>query len=543
MKSRIQTELNRELKNVKVSCELKGCILSAAAEERFPEKQKRMRLAPLAAAAAIIVICGLTLGMISLRTEKVDRRSNVLASGSGEWVWVSDSDNLYHSKSPCGTMSGAVRVRLELAKKDGRTPCGDCVVGTKYTPIPEVNAETMTEIVWVLGLSDCYHRDEHCSGMEGAEAMAFEEAIAMDMVACPTCAEAGLLTDGPVAQYVTGQEMLYTPVPGEGVVGWSISEQAGANDVEYLVWATKNGVYYHCEEHCSGMRNASAMTAEAAEGMGKTACPTCVGKWESVDVQPLTSPTPVPVEVTPEPTPKVISGGDVVWSTERGRFYHCDEHCSGMEGAQQMTFAEVINAGKSPCPVCFGLNTAEVTPEPTPMPTAEVEARLVWATEKGTYYHLEEHCCGMQGAQRRSLEEVMAMGKGECPVCFGTYTPVPADVQTDIVDVWATKEGKYYHTDRTCSGMQGADKWTLELAQEYMLPCPVCCAVDANVQEEAMTVWTVPEGTYYHRDQFCSGMQNAVECSYDDAVNAGKNACQVCFAEHESDVVFYETDG
>lgn len=561
MKSRIHKELNRELECVHVSRELKSRILSAAAEERFPEKRRQFRLAPLAAAAVLMVICALTLGIVSLRTERIDRRSEVLASGDGDWVWVCDSDRLYHSVSDCGGMSGAVRVRPELAKQDGRAACERCMEKNLRTLVPGENPEESEKMVWALEFSDLYHCDEHCSGMVGATAMTIEEAEALEMNACPVCMGAGTPADGPTAMYVTGTEKLYTPVPWEGAVGWSIAENTEAADVEYRVWATKHGTYYHSDEHCSGMHGATAMSVEEATAMDKTACPTCVGSWELVNVQPLVSPTPEPLQVTPEPAPKVISGGDVVWSTTGGEFYHCDEHCSGMEGARQMTFAEVLNEGKSPCPTCFELDiqrmaeedmSVSATPEPTPVPTAAVEARLLWATQGGRYYHREENCSGMQGAQRRSLEEVVAMGKEECPVCFALGTPEPTaapEFDGNVIEAWVNENGRYYHCDEHCSGMQGAILRMIDLSETDKERCPVCYpAMDARctpVPEQAnvdRSFYATENSTHFHAESDCSGMTGARLFSVDELAKTDKKPCGSCLGLGEESWAEYIAD-
>lgn len=44
--------------------------------------------------------------------------------------------------------------------------------------------------------------------------------------------------------------------------------------------------------------------------------------------------------------------GRTVYMTYGGKFFHADEHCSGLEGAQAASEAEARLAGKLPCPVC-----------------------------------------------------------------------------------------------------------------------------------------------------------------------------------------------
>lgn len=43
----------------------------------------------------------------------------------------------------------------------------------------------------------------------------------------------------------------------------------------------------------------------------------------------------------------------------------------------------------------------------------------VYATEKGTYFHIDVHCSGMRGAHAWAIEDAIAAGKKTCPVCIG----------------------------------------------------------------------------------------------------------------------------
>ena len=46
-----------------------------------------------------------------------------------------------------------------------------------------------------------------------------------------------------------------------------------------------------------------------------------------------------------------------------------------------------------------------------------VDPNAVWCTLKGTYYHSEQYCMGMRGAQETTAAEAEAMGKIPCPEC------------------------------------------------------------------------------------------------------------------------------
>ena len=49
--------------------------------------------------------------------------------------------------------------------------------------------------------------------------------------------------------------------------------------------------------------------------------------------------------------------------------------------------------------------------------------------------------------------------------------------------------------------------------------CPVCIAA---------TCYATAQGRYYHSDPHCQGMQNASPVFAEDAILAGKEACPVC---------------
>ena len=127
--------------------------------------------------------------------------------------------------------------------------------------------------------------------------------------------------------------------------------------------------------------------------------------------------------VTAEPTPPPIRADgfgsweneEIVYYNINGTYYHYDEHCSGMQGAQPHSTTERLRDGKQPCPVCV----------------TEAEDVVVYHTENGKYYHYYMHCSGMMGAFANSTAEALNAGKEPCPVCVlnsgsGDWTEYPA---------------------------------------------------------------------------------------------------------------------
>ena len=104
--------------------------------------------------------------------------------------------------------------------------------------------------------------------------------------------------------------------------------------------------------------------------------------------------------------------------------------------------------------------------------TATAENTDVYATRDGTWYHLKDNCSGMKNATRVPLKTAINAGKTACPTCATAANRV----------VYSTQGGKYYHAAATCdaSGMKNGVQRTL--AQALMLnqtACPQCLGANA----------------------------------------------------------------
>lgn len=271
---------------------------------------------------------------------------------------------------------------------------------------------------------------------------------------------------------------------------------------------------------------AAAQRSEAGTGEGGTSS---MGR-------PTPEPTPTPIPQPPGSEPLTI-----VYTQPNSNYYHSAPGCSGMEGAIEWTEASAISVGKKPCPVCIRLET-EVTPEPTYTPSLEAMGRytpetegsevavngeanadsdalslVFYATQDGKYYHEEAHCSGMQGAMPWSFGALWLAGKRPCPVCIAQF-------EAPEVRVYATPKGRYYHLFRDCLGMKNACALSEAYAREKGKgPCPICISgTDAFC-------WATPEGTCYHSERECMGMKNARICMESSAQRQGKASCPVCW--------------
>ncbi len=86
----------------------------------------------------------------------------------------------------------------------------------------------------------------------------------------------------------------------------------------------------------------------------------------------------------------------------------------------------------------------------------------------------------------------------------GGLTPCASCAQT----VYATEGGLFYHADPECSGMTGAQEYTLAAAQTAdKSPCPICLNGDADILSERALVLLVPAklggGELYHGNADC----------------------------------------
>ena len=201
------------------------------------------------------------------------------------------------------------------------------------------------------------------------------------------------------------------------------------------VYCSAYNVYYHTDPVCSGLNNPKQVGLKEALLMNRTACPTCCP-----------------------------GAAKQVYCTENGTYYHVKHRCSGMANASQITYAEARVIGKQRCPVCIGgSDDAETADLDKAAETAN--SRYVYATQNGSYYHIDEHCSGMLNAVRVSLAEMLSRGRRACPVCC------PGAERT----VYTQSGNPYYHSYANCSSMTNAQSGTLAaaLASGYE-QCPVC---------------------------------------------------------------------
>lgn len=388
------------------------------------------------------------------------------------------------------TVEPSAELSAEPSVEPGATEMGEAIatndpgIAPTATPLisTDINSsdETLTDTTQVYSPQTglYYHSDPNCSNIEDGTNLSVMTAAAArnrNQTACPLCI---------------------------GTV----------DDTVY--YATSDGKWYHTDQFCQGMKNAVTYTKAEAEAEGKTACPVCAGGKQTQDTSSNDSSSNKSAGEKYFASIKNDKSGVHVYMTTSGKYFHTDSGCSGMSGARKVTLLAALQSGKSGCPICAaGAN------------------KKVYATESGTYYHTDSTCSGMQNASSITLAAALVLGKKKCPVCV-TEDFYSGDEETkeDTVYVYATSGGTYYHTNSTCSGMEGAEKVTLlSMIKEGRTACPVCAA------SASKKVYVSEGGKYYHSYATCSGMENATEGTLAQALAYGFTACPKCWNASNDD--------
>ena len=261
----------------------------------------------------------------------------------------------YHQSEVCNFIGGAEtnRIARNTAIEQSLLACPYCLA-SQYSDglwdLVFVNAELEDRSnmkVYCSAFNTFFHTDADCSdlGTDGHE-VGLKEALLMGKTACDKCCP------------------------------------SAAREV----FCTKDGIYYHVDELCSGMRNASKVTYAEARVTGKKRCPVCIGGTDETE------------EAEAEADPQ---SGYYVYATPNGTYYHVNSTCSGMKDAQQVLLSTMLQQKRPACPVCC--------------PDAEA---TVFAQSGNPYYHSYATCSGMTNATQGILVNALAAGLTRCPVCW-----------------------------------------------------------------------------------------------------------------------------
>lgn len=265
-------------------------------------------------------------------------------------------------------------------------------------------------------------------------------------------------------------------------------------------------------------------------------------------IAPVTSETPSAPAVTTTPTPE--SGTDFaglptsipeqntentaatyVWIANSGLYYHTTESCPNLGGLNpsKVTIELAKQRGMDPCPQCSGGVDQFSSGDAG---TAVTPGSTFYATNGGKWYHSNQTCQGMNGAVAVTEANAVKAGKTACPVCIGYY---------------GTPGGKWYHGYSNCQSMTNAvTKTKAEWEAMGKTACPVCLSgkdtVNINKVPTETQVFATQGGSYFHTKNNCSGMKGASQIGISTAVKYGKTACPTC-VKPASIYVFARKDG
>jgi len=151
--------------------------------------------------------------------------------------------------------------------------------------------------------------------------------------------------------------------------------------------------------------------AVAFTGMGLAGSRLAVEKPDRIAVAPSGDSAVRDIRMRPSEAPALSTTSlpaqdenAVYYATINGKYFHADEHCSGMQAALPVMADAALLMGKQPCPVCC---------------PSGIETQFCWATDQGRYYHYERECMGMHNATYCTVSLARARGQQPCPVCWG----------------------------------------------------------------------------------------------------------------------------
>ena len=563
MKNRWQDELRRELKPVRVDDSLKMRILAEVERARFRRRRQRMAMAAVAA-------LGLTAALANLRPAVPDRRA--LSGGSGGWVWVCEDDSYYHARKSCGGMRGAQREELSRARAEGRTACPVCITAPA-TQQPEESSSYESEPPEASEAPAIRIEEQNAPYTpvpDGAEAPADWNATA-EPTPMPTLEPEKLVNGSALTTPVPdGAEApgdwtaTATLAPAEAVGAASIDGAMDMSESGLGVWMTPNGKYYHLDSECSGMKNAELIALEIAEAEGRPACPVCVqGELVQLDIQAERAGDVLCVRVTASDRLSVHENSKAAVQDKVSL-----EDCVPL--AMDASTAETLTQGMMDGCV-EAVETTVFTVQPADDSVAAVfmrydgdyrtqtllidgasdsdrvalsltADRYLWTLKGGKLVRAHDSLpleIVQQASYPGDAEYLIRLNSsGESVAqCHVDANEGGAQALNGLTELWffgeryARVEGADSKlTDAAVAEALGVDETWLVAADESDESGARFLRIDETLTEEVM-VYMTKNGSYYHLDEYCSGMQNAFAIPLGDAQRSGKEPCPVCVGE------------
>ena len=158
-----------------------------------------------------------------------------------------------------------------------------------------------------------------------------------------------------------------------------------------------------------------------------------------------------------------------------------------------------------------------------------LEYGFCFSTATGTWFHTDRNCMGMAGAQLRTLREALAMGQTFCPACIA-FAAEDGDL------AWSREEDAYYHASSFCAGVEDeaaeaetALTFVARARLQGKLPCPNCVTLEQTTPAVLTgQLYCTSGGEWVHAQPNCNGMRQPMGCTLAQALEMGKSICPVC---------------
>ena len=361
-----------------------------------------------------------------------------------------------------------------------------------------------------------------------------------------------------------------TLAPAEAVGAAAIDDAAsiaGAMDMSESglgVWMTPNGLYYHLDPECSGMKNADLVALELAEAEGRPACPVCVdGELVQLDIQAERAGDVLCVRVTASDRLSVHENSKVAVQDKVSL-----EDCVPL--AMDVSTAETLTQGMMDGYI-EAVETTVFTVQPADDSVAAVFTRYdgdyrtqtllidgasdsdrvalsltadryLWTLKGGKLVRAHDSLpleIVQQASYSGDTEYLIQLNSSDESVvqCHVDANEGGAQALNGLTELWffgeryARIEGADSKlTDAALAEALGVDETWLVAADESDESGAQFLRIDETLTEEVM-VYMTQNGSYYHLDEYCSGMQNAFAIPLGDAQRSGKEPCPVCVGE------------
>ena len=158
-----------------------------------------------------------------------------------------------------------------------------------------------------------------------------------------------------------------------------------------------------------------------------------------------------------------------------------------------------------------------------------LEYGFCFSTATGTWFHTDRNCMGMAGAQLRTLREALAMGQAFCPACISF-------AKDDGNLAWSREEDVYYHASSFCAGVEDeaaeaetALTFVARARLQGKLPCPNCVTLEQTTPAVLTgQLYCTSGGEWVHAQPNCNGMRQPMGCTLAQALEMGKSICPDC---------------